>query len=455
MPQATHCQKSKHLRLQSIPFRSKKRNKRIPKRYYNLTGASTLNSWYDSQVTNASRHSSELREFTKNEFGTGPESPSEAHRRTVNRLLHPLLKRVFINAQKMNRLRTILKKGTSRSRLNRFLYLKQKGGLLTKFSERIWQFYFDIFGQRRTPLAKKLLAADRIASDCYQIVYTNLGIAKSIPSPSPFSFIESERSPATYRRKVKLSKLLMRKNPFPLIKLPYHRLINPWTLGAIAHETGHNLQSDLKLWKEIPKAIKYRLRKENINPKSINIWARWHKELFADLIGLLLIGPSFIDSLMDLLSRNSKRTFHFNSKGVHPTPYLRVLINIELLKRMGFTKKANDFKNTWKHIYPQNPTRYIPSYLLNDFEKQVYLVVNIICYQKYKQLGNKSLSKVVSFNIQDQKLVSQAARRIATGTDPGIVPERFLIGACREGLKKKLAPPKVLSNNFYKALTRR
>ena len=38
-------------------------------------------------------------------------------------------------------------------------------------------------------------------------------------------------------------------NPFPLVQLPYHRLVNPWTLGAVMHEVSHNLQTDLGLSK--------------------------------------------------------------------------------------------------------------------------------------------------------------------------------------------------------------
>jgi hypothetical protein len=59
--------------------------------------------------------------------------------------------------------------------------------------------------------------------------------------------MESGTGPATFRRGVAMRKLLSLPNPFPLVKLPYSRLVTPWTLGAIPHEIGHNLQSDLSL----------------------------------------------------------------------------------------------------------------------------------------------------------------------------------------------------------------
>ena len=54
-------------------------------------------------------------------------------------------------------------------------------------------------------------------------------------------------SPATFRRNLPLRRLGRQLNPFPLIQLPYHRLVNPWTLGAVLHEVSHNLQNDLGL----------------------------------------------------------------------------------------------------------------------------------------------------------------------------------------------------------------
>jgi hypothetical protein len=52
-------------------------------------------------------------------------------------------------------------------------------------------------------------------------------------------------------------------------------------------------------------------------------------------------------------------------------------------------------------------------------------------------------------------MVEEAARRMAAGGDPGIIPARFLIGACRTAFENRLAAPEVVKANFYKELTRR
>jgi len=52
-------------------------------------------------------------------------------------------------------------------------------------------------------------------------------------------------------------------------------------------------------------------------------------------------------------------------------------------------------------------------------------------------------------------MIEEAARRLAAGNDPGIIPERFLIGAARAALDRRLARPGVISENFYRELSRR
>ena len=49
-------------------------------------------------------------------------------------------------------------------------------------------------------------------------------------------------------------------------------------------------------------------------------------------------------------------------------------------------------------------------------------------------------------------MMEEAARRLASGTDPGIIPERFVIGAARIALRRRMARPGVVAHNFYKTL---
>jgi hypothetical protein len=413
-------------------------------------------AWLGAQALNLGRHAVALREFRKGEFGTGAESPTDGHLDAVNQLLRRLLlslKRVtggvFATAR-------AAMKDPSTANLERLLRAKDQGHSRVRAVEKIWDFYFELFGQRQSqPYANWLLSCDRISLDAYQACYMGVGIAKPVPAPPPFSYMRTGFSPATFRRGIPLTKLGKQINPFPLIQLPYHRLVNPWTLGAVLHEVSHNLQSDLGLTRAVPRAIALGLLRHGLGPQAAATWSRWNREIYADLSAMLLGGPTILGSLLDIVGRSPETTLNFNPRGVHPTPYFRGLLNMELVRRMGFSREASKFARLWHRMYPRPKAGTIPGYMFETFAEACQLVVDAVCYQPYKELGEKKLSDVLTFGSKEQAMVEEAAGRLATGNDPGIVPARFLIGATRIALMRRLGTPEAIATSFYTELTRR
>ena len=343
----------------------------------------------------------------------------------------------------------------SAANLQSALQLKEQAHNWVRAIERVWDFYFELFGQRQSRFGDWLLGCDRIALDCYQATYRGLGAARSVPTPPPFSYMRTGFSPATFRRGIPLRRLGQQINPFPLIQLPYHRMVNPWTLGAVLHEVSHNLQNDLGLARAIPQAMARTLLEAGHGRFVAAVWTRWNRELFADLCGLLLGGPAVVGSLMDVVGRAPSSVLSFDPRGPHPTPYLRTLISIELLRRMGFRDHAAAYCRLWTRMYPDPYAGNLPRVLLESFPKANALVVDTVCFQPYPSLGNRSLAQVMRFEDKDQVMIEEAARRVSAGIDPGIIPERFMIGAARVALDNRLARPGVITENFYKELARR
>jgi hypothetical protein len=418
----------------SLPLRRRPATRIVIER----TGSrSFLKGWIESQAMNAACHKSALRPFRRGEFGTDAASPTEAHRVAANTLITELRDRLDRVIRALASAADGAAEQPDAARVDLFTTRKEEAQHLVEAVEKVWNFYFELFNQRQTQIATHLLAADRIALDCYQAVYTNLGRARSIPSPPPFAYMEGGFGPATFRRNVLLTRLGKRANPFPLVKLPYHRLVNPWTLGAIPHEVSHNIQSDLGLWSIVPRNIFRALRGMGLSKSVAITWARWHKEMFADLLGVLLIGPAF------------------NPRGVHPTPYLRVFIDLELLGRMDFPDETEAMRQAWRQLYPAGDNGLIPKPMIDSFSSAAHAVVETMCFQPYDELGGKSLAQVVRFAQRHQTMVAEAAGRLSAGIDPGILPERFLIGAARWAHDRRMAPAAVISTNFYQALGRR
>lgn len=405
--------------------------------------------WLAAQSTNLNRHAAALRPFADGEFGTGAAAPGRAHVQSVNALFAALREDLLRRAAR------VAKHTRTATDLGHLLADKDAAHERVRAIERVWDFYFELFGQRQTRFGPWLLACDRIALDCYQVAFLNTGVAKPIPAPAPFCYLRTGFAPATFRRAIPLRRLGQLLNPFPLVQLPYHRLVNPWTLGAVLHEIGHNLQNDLGLARAVPSAVAAALSGAGLPREVAATWTRWNRESFADLVGLRLGGPKIVGSLFDVIGRSPDTAFGYVPNKPHPTPYLRGLLNLELLRRMGFGAEADRYAALWRRLYPNPEGKGIPTPLLRTAPKAIPLFVDAVCYRPYPELGGRKLADVLPFGAKEQHIVAQAAERLATGTDPGIVPERFLIGAARYALDHRLARPGVVTDNFYEALGRR
>lgn len=417
--------------------------------------SAALRPWLRAQALNVTRHAAALRPFRRDEFGSGAAAPTEGHIQAVNKLMATLRRDLLQHAQHVSEHAAAAGRNPTEAALRDMLRHKQRAHTWVLAVERVWDFYFELFGQRQTQFGDWLLSCDRIARDCYQVAYRGVDVAKTVPAPPPFSYMRTGFSPATFRRSIPLRRLGQQLNPFPLIQLPYHRLVNPWTLGAVLHEVSHNLHNDLGLAQAVPRAITQRLLRAGVPRAVAAIWARWNRELFADVSGLLLGGPAVIGSLMDVVGRAPAMVLGYDPRGPHPTPYLRVFISIELLRRLGFPTVAAQYRRTWTRLYPDPRAGTLPQALLANFPAVIALVVDTVCFQPYAELGNKSLAETIRFAPKDQQMIEEAAQRLAAGNDPGIIPARFLIGAAREALDRRLARPGVITTNFYQELARR
>src|SRR5260370_32102798 len=212
--------------------------------------------WLRAPSINVTRHAAALRPFKPDEFGTGAEAPTAGHIQAVNKLITSLRRSLLKMSGKVSQSVAATVEEPSTPRLQDLMRKKEQAHKWVRGIEKIWDFYFELFGQRQTRYAKWLLSCDRIGLDCYRASYLGLAVARPIPAPPPFSYMATGFAPATFRRGLPLKRLGRQLNPFPLIQLPYHRLINPWTLGAVLHEVSHNLQRDLGLAPDIAKHVR-------------------------------------------------------------------------------------------------------------------------------------------------------------------------------------------------------
>jgi hypothetical protein len=415
-----------------------------------------LDRWLATQAVNLDRHATALRPFTYTEFGTGPAAPSRAHIDAANQFIGGLRARLGESSAWVAAAAAQARKSGADADLARLLERKDAASTRVLYVEGIWDFYFDLFVQRLSAFGERLRAIDRIGANCYEDLYLGLGAARPLPTLLPFSYADSGFSPFTYRRGVPLRRLRRNPNLFPLVVLPQHRLDNVWALSSVLHEVSHNLQADLGLWDVMPELIGARLTGEGAMPAEIaEVWARWHKEITADMLAVLLGGPAVVESLMDVVGRSRPATLRYNPSGVHPTPVLRVPINLELLRRLGFGEAAGTLRAAWQRLYPRVTEADIPRAMLRSFPRCAELTVDTIVFKPFPQLAGKALAQLVEFGPNQMALVQQAATRLGAGDPVGAVPIRLMVGAARLALDQGLATPQTITDNFYRTLGRR
>jgi hypothetical protein len=415
----------------------------------------TLDPWLNAQAINLRRHAAALGPLRREEFEAGAATVTEGHIQATNALIESLRRQLLAVTGEVGAATTQARRDRTTPSIQRLMVRKARGHDWVMAIERVWDFYFELFTQRQSQFGSWLVACDRIALSCYQAAYTGIDSARPVPAPGPFCYMRTGFSPATFRRGLRLRQLGRLPNPFPLIQLPYHRLVNPWTLGAVLHEVCHNLQNDLGLARVLPRRIEQRLRTEGLPASVARVYRRWNRETFADLGALLLGGPAVVASLMDVVGRTPSMVVGYSATGPHPTPWLRVQLSCELLRRMGFPAEAAAYRRAWLRSYPDGRAGTIPEAVVRTAPEAIRIVVDTVCYRPYRSLGDKPLAACIRFRPKDQALAEQAAKRLAAGTDPGVVPPRYLIGAARIALDRHYARPGVIARRFYEELAGR
>ena len=165
-----------------------------PRRAANRRTSATqpvLGPWIRAQALNLTRHTDALRDFSRAEFGSGPEAPTDGHVQAVNYLMTRLREGLTGRARRMIRLAADARQQPSAERLTTLVTHKHQAHVWVKGIEKIWDFYFELFGQRQSRFGVWLLSTDRIALDCYQVTYLGIGKEKSVPAPPPFCYMRT------------------------------------------------------------------------------------------------------------------------------------------------------------------------------------------------------------------------------------------------------------------------
>ena len=192
-----------------------------------------------------------MRPFAKDEFGSGPQAPSEGHIDAVDRFVDSLRLKLVEAAHGVDAAAAAARREPSTARLPHTARTQAEGWQRVTYVEGVWDFYFDLFLSACPASASgygRWTASPRTATRMSTSAWRRPPHARRL---LPFSYADSGFSSSTYRGACRLRRLRHHPNLFPLI-VRAARLDAVWALSSVLHEVSHNLQADLGLWEIMP-----------------------------------------------------------------------------------------------------------------------------------------------------------------------------------------------------------
>ncbi|HEY9787154.1 MAG TPA: hypothetical protein V6D17_17325 [Candidatus Obscuribacterales bacterium] len=177
-------------------------------------------------------------------------------------------------------------------------------------------------------------------------------------------------------------------------------------------------------------------RSVNVEQFLVELFSAWTAEIAADAAGLINLGPLFVNSGMLLLGNSRaggglSTTSEFDSRtgfAEHPIDLVRVLLAIEMVKRLAFKNGLLYAKSLNERLakvcggrIPQAVSWYrrsgakVADMQLADITAALPHVANALLHSRLPALGNQSLSQLMSWTDNDEKLVRQVADQLTTG----------------------------------------
>jgi predicted transcriptional regulator len=189
------------------------------------------------------------------------------------------------------------------------------------------------------------------------------------------------------------------------------------------------------------------------DPFQASVYARWHKEIFADLAALLLGGPAAAWGMAEFLAQPGPRTLTYRPGGAHPTAYLRAMVLAEMLRRMGFPRHATHLTGVWNKLYDPARGHRLPARLLTAADRTIPQVVDEIAFQTRRNLAQRALADIIPFSREDEAAIRAGARQLARGEvrDVDLAP-RHLVSAAAYALAAGRIEPARLSRMVIEKL---
>lgn len=284
---------------------------------------------------------------------------------------------------------------------------------------------------------------DRVAADCYR---------PAIKQAQDWGLLEPEKfrePPLTYFHTAASALALTRRStfamvglkleghselklPIPVIALPFHQAVAPWSFCGIYHETGHLLDQDLGLRDALEPRLRAKLAGSDATRR--DQWIFWLRELVADTFGILWGGQSFAAYMLGLLLLPQAELTRIDPADEHPPGYLRLFFLAALLRATSvppLATAADHIEATWRSLY-QGTDELVP------YVDECGRVAEVLLNQQLSTgTTQHSLAEFAPALAQEEAQIANLALHLADGGTPPApndFPIRLIPGAAQRAV---------------------
>ncbi len=226
-------------------------------------------------------------------------------------------------------------------------FLHKRHSILEKI-QREWMGLRPLVFQRfqlQDPFSDYIQVADAIATDCV--------VLSGIPEQPCLTYFQKVFSIARFAYSTRV----------PSVAIPLDVWTDPWHWMGLGHEIGHYIfwnhpghPSGLKsvITKELYARFLAYLGNEEWEcaNRLLPLWYEWVEEIFADILGALILGPAYIRSLIAWMCPRLTADSVRKNDHDHPIALLRPLIQVTTLNKLeGDVFDANSIISDWEEYW--------------------------------------------------------------------------------------------------------
>jgi len=176
---------------------------------------------------------------------------------------------------------------------------------------------------------------------------------------------------------------MLAKLPIPVVGLPGGIAGEPWRLALLGHEVGHHLQYDILPDQALIASVGAVVATAAGDDAEESEWRWWSREIFADLAGLVSLGPASLAVLLPLELGTEQHMLDRERDPRYPAPAVRLALIAAMAARLGLAASPD--------YTPPAPTGRVTADLASVPDVAAALVA-------YRVAGGQTMAQLATFS---------------------------------------------------------